>query len=50
MSDKLQFVIFLPKMVDKQREPDNQGGWPDNDGQGDQSDILLTEINKPMNQ
>lgn len=42
MSDKLQFVIFLPEMVRKQRKPDNQRCWPDNDGQGDQRYIFFT--------
>lgn len=43
MSDESELVIFLPKMVQQQREPDNQGGGSDDDGQGNQSQILLAE-------
>lgn len=46
MSDEFQFIFFLPEMVHQQRKPDNQGCWPDNDGQGDQRYIFFTEGKK----
>lgn len=41
LSDESQFVIFLPEMVEQQRKPDNQGCWPDNDGQSNQGQIFF---------
>lgn len=41
MSDESELVFFLPKMVQQQREPDNQGRGSDDDSQGNQSQILL---------
>lgn len=43
MSDESQFVIFLPEMVQEQRNPDDQGCGSDDDGQGNQSQILFAE-------
>lgn len=36
MSDEPQFVFLLPEMIHQQREPDDQGCRPHNDGQGHQ--------------
>lgn len=43
MSDESELVIFLPKMVQQQREPDDQSRGSDDDGQGNQSQILFAE-------
>lgn len=43
MSDESELVIFLPKMVQQQREPDDQSRGSDDDGQGNQSQIRFAE-------
>lgn len=43
MSDESELVIFLPKMVQQQREPDDQGRGSDDDSQGHQGQILFAE-------